>query len=412
MSIASIIEKYPETSDVFAANGMAEDIRNDSVPEALLLGTFAGIRNINEKLFIGQLEKIAESQQLSHLYTEDAPPCKPDFLGYVVCPIKHLYKEGYEESVQRHYDETGERFVSFVPMGCGGPDPYEEVWDAENEDELPDMIASVGFGSFYRTEFRKKFLEKGIFTSVQPQPVPEPFASAGLADPKGWYTIYSVFTYIMLVDFKKLGDLPVPESWGDLLNPVYEKNIIIGGSDDAVNEVLLMNIFKDFGEEGLRKLAPNIKEAWHASQMAKAAGSSMSKGAAIYILPWFFAMSCPNTEHTKIVWPKDGALASPMYLLVKKSARDRLKPVIDFMTGTALGEMTEKSYFPTLLPVKERRLPADAKIKWIGWDFIHSHDMKTFSDELNERFMNEYAKIKEERATEGEKKRRFAVIGR
>lgn len=409
MSVADIIRKFPETSAIFAANGLSDEIENGTLSEALLLGTFLSVRGLNEKLFTDRLEETASGDEKTMLYTEDAPKENADFLGYVVCPIKHLYKEAYENALLAHYEKTGESFVSFVPMGCGGPDPYEYIWDAHHEDELPDVIASVGFGSFYRKEFRERFIDKGTFVSVQP-PVPEPFASAGIADPKGNYTIYSVFTYIMLVDFKKLGDLPVPESWGDLLNPIYEKNIIIGGSDDAVNEVLLLNIYREFGDEGLKKLAPNIKEAWHASQMAKAAGSSMQKGAAIYVLPWFFAKSCPNTEHAKIIWPKDGALVSPMYMLVKKSAAERMKPVVDFMTGRELGEMTEKSFFPTLLETSERRLPPEAKLKWIGWDFIYTHDMKTFSDEINERFMKEYAMIKEVRASELERRIRFSVV--
>ncbi len=389
MTLSDIIKKYPDTKELFLSNGLSADSMNDAFLSALTLERFMSLRSLNPELFMQIINAAAEAcsgQQI--LYTTEIPPMRADFLGYVVCPFKHLYKEKLEDVLTEHYKKTGDKLISFVPMGCGGPDPYEYIWEAENIDELPDVIASVGFGAFYREQFKKKFLETGMFTSVQPQPVPEPFRSAGLEDPKKIYTVYSISAYVMLIDHKKLGDLPVPKTWLDLTDPMYKDNVIIGGNEDEVNEVLLMHLWKDGGDEALKRFAPNVKAAWHASQMAKAAGSSMKIGAAIYVLPWFFASTCPNAPHAEVYFPEDGALASPMYMLVKTDKRERMKPVIEFKTGKMLGDVSAKSLFPSLNPDAEKVLPEGVKLKWFDWDFIHSTDMKELSEELNKKFMS------------------------
>jgi hypothetical protein len=258
MSISDILTDFPETKELFMMNGLGCFADNGAFLKTLTLSSFTKMRELNPEIFYSLLEKRIEASEVPMLYTEDAPPVKPDFLGYMVCPVKHLFKESYEEAMIKHLEKTGEKFVSFVPMGCGGADPYE----------------------------------------------------------------------------------------------------------------------------------------------AKVAGSSMSTGAAIYVLPWFFAKSCPNTEHTEIIWPEDGAMASPMYMLVKKKEKERLKPIIDYMTGTELADIMASSFFPSVHPEADNKLPEGAKIKWLGWDFIRGRDMKAFSDELNDNFM---AKLREYRKEQGKK---------
>lgn len=384
MTLSEIISAYPDTRAVFASNGLPLEQTNHLFLTALTVESFMSLRNINPEIFLKLLNDTAEaSSEVKILYTDETPVVRTDFLGYVVCPFKHLYKEAFEKKLHEHYDRTGEKLVSFVPMGCGGPDPYEYIWDTENIDELPDAIASIGFGNFWRKEFRERFLDNGKFRAVERPPLHEVFKE--LEDPLKQYTIYSVSAYVILVDHKKLGDLPVPKTWLDIANPIYKDNVIISGSDDEINEVFLMHIYKDGGEEALKNLAPNIKATWHASQMAKAAGSSMADGAAIYVLAWFFADTCPNTDHISIIFPEDGAMISPMYMMVKADKAERMKPVTDFMTGAEMGNISSGSKFPSLCPDVPNVMPEGVKLKWFGWDFVRENDMKVLAEELNAR---------------------------
>ncbi len=308
------------------------------------------------------------------LHTEEPPRGHLNLLGYVVCPLKQIFREGMEETLVREHD-GGRDFDCFVPMGCGGTDPYENIWQVDSIDAFPDMVVSVGFDNLFKKRFMEKFIKGGDFQSVQIAPTPAAFTECGIPDPENHYTIYSIFPYIFLVDQRRLGTRPVPKRWSDLLEPVYRREIIIGGSEDEVNELLMLSVFKEYGVEGLKQLAANTKDAWHASKMAKTAGNGSPSGAAIYVMPWFFAKTCPRTEVTSIIWPEDGALANPMYLLVKKTKLQKLKPLYQYVTGRELGEKAAKSFFPVLHPAVDNQLPPGAKFKWLGWDYINQTDM-------------------------------------
>lgn len=309
---------------------------------------------------------------------------KPDFLGYTYCPLKGTFRECFDEALKKYIaDMKDDSFTFYVPSGCGEEDdPYRDIWQAKTIEELPDIVASVGFGDFFRQEFVDRFVSKGYFQAPALHKAGDVFEAAGLIDPSGFYTVYSVFPLVLLIDKKKLGRLPVPHEWKDLLNPVYANNITVGGSRKGIYEDLLIYLYKDHGEEGLAKLAPNIKHVWHASQMAKAAGTNGSDSAAIYVIPWMFSKLCPRTESTEIVWPADGALTTPNYMLVKKTVKAEYNVFADFVMGQNYGQKSAKQYFPALHEDVDNKLPAGASFKWLGWDYIRSHSMDTLQEHV------------------------------
>lgn len=314
---------------------------------------------------------------------------KINFIGFTYCPLKHTFREAFEEVLEKYISETGDRdFKYYVPSGCGGDDPFEELWKAEDIEQLPDIIASVGFGDFFRKEFVERFVDKGHFKEVPYLERSSDFIKAGIVDPDGRYTVYSVFPLVMLIDIRNLGNCPVPESWSDLLKPIYSNNIIIGASHGEIHEDLLLYIYKEYGDEGIEKLAANIKNGWHASQMAKTAGTNSSEGAAIYVIPWMFAKSCPRTENTLIVWPADGAVTTPTYILAKENAISKYKMFLDFITGTDYGEKSANNYFPVLNARVNNRIPEGAALKWLGWDYIKSNSIDRLKEHVVEVFNN------------------------
>lgn len=325
---------------------------------------------------------IDEKLKLEDMIAED-PSLKLDFIGYTYCPLKHTFKECFEEVLKDYVKKTGDTgFKYYVPSGCSSENPYDDLWESETIDQLPEVIAGAGFGDFFRQDFFDRFISKGYFKAIQYQGIHKEFSDAGLVDPKGWYTVYSVFPLVMLVDIKKLGELPMPRKWSDLLNPFYKDNIVIGASHGDIHEELLLHIYKEHGEAGLISLASNVKTGWHASQMAKAAGSANSSGAAVYVIPWMFAKSCPRTEATGVVWPQDGALVTPMYILVKEAASEKYKPFIDFLTGSFYGKKSADNYFPAANSEVDNKLPEGAAFKWLGWDYIRSQPLEQLTDSV------------------------------
>jgi hypothetical protein len=132
------------------------------------------------------------------LHTEEPPAGRLDFLGYVVCPLKHLFKESFEEVLQKYREETGVTLRCYVPMGCGGPDPYEDIWKVNRIEDFPDMVVSVGLDNLFKKDFIEKYVVSGYFTAVQARPVPPVFNE--ILDPRQAYSIYGIFPYVMMVD--------------------------------------------------------------------------------------------------------------------------------------------------------------------------------------------------------------------
>lgn len=316
---------------------------------------------------------------------EGAPsPAKLDLLLYAPCPVKLVMKDEIERIVSRYSQRNVEVTVQ-VPMGCTSVDPFDPVYRLKDAGELPAIIASIGFGDFWKKEFVDRFVRSKVFESVLPERVNPMFEKAAMIDPRGCYTIYGVTPYIFLVDKRRLGALPVPRAWEDLLDSKYRGEIIMCGDGDDMADAVVLNIYKDRGSEGLKQLAGNVKSIMHSSQMAKIAGTEDPEGAAVFIIPCFFAQSARVGGHVQVVWPEDGAAASPLYFLAKKSERERLSELIAFFTD-GFSTIDSASWFLPLGGENLSGIPPEAKIKWIGWNFIEENDVNRLRDELNLTF--------------------------
>lgn len=318
----------------------------------------------------------------SILQTDDAPAMgQADLLLYAPCPVKLVVKERIEAIAA----SVTPPLTTFIPMGCTSVDPYDPLYMETDPARLPAVIASIGFGDFWRREFVARFVAEGIFGSVLPKVVNPLFTEAGMIDPAGAYTIYGVTPYIFLVDHKKLGGKPAPRTWGDLLDPRFKGELVMCGDGDDMADAVLLNLYKEFGEDGLTRLAANTKSLMHSSRMAKVSGTGAPDAGAIFIIPLFFAESTKLPEHVEVVWPEDGAAASPLYFLAKKSESARLSRLIDFFVH-GFGAIDSATWFIPLDGSRPSPLPPHARLKWVGWDFVAGRDVNTLRDELAIKF--------------------------
>jgi ABC-type Fe3+ transport system substrate-binding protein len=308
---------------------------------------------------------------------------KLDFLGNVVCPLKSIFLKELELKVEEYRKSTGRILKYHIPGGCGRTDEYDDIWKTDYVDELPDLIFSKDLGQFVSKEFIVKFIKKGYFKSPLGKNVHEEFIDAGCIDPEGEYWIYSVAPTVMLIDKIKLGNLPEPRIWNDLLKPQYKNNIIIGGRCGKVSSMLLPYIYKERGEDGLKRLASNVKDVWSAPDMAKVTGINNKKGAAINVINWSFAKLCPNRERVSILWPEDGAVISPFYMLSKKSKIDELSVILDIFLGSEYGQKAADMFYPSVNIEVDNHLPENAKFKWLGWDYVKNNDFEKIKDDCD-----------------------------
>ncbi|MDR3553508.1 MAG: ABC transporter substrate-binding protein [Syntrophobacteraceae bacterium] len=331
--------------------------------------------NIQLQTLIRSITEMAEEKEGL------AGPEKLDLLLYAPCPVKLVMKERIERIVHSHRERNVELSVH-IPMGCTSVDPYDPVYLAKDAGELPAIIGSIGFGDFWKKEFVNRFVREGVFEAVLAPRVNPMFEKAGLIDPRGCYTIYGVTPYIFLVDTRKLGGRAIPRTWEDLLDVKYRNEIVMCGDGDDMADAVILNMYKDRGLDGLKQLAGNVKSIMHSSQMAKIAGTDDPEAAAVFVIPCFFAESTKRADHVRAVWPEDGAAASPLYFLAKKSDLERLRELIAFFTE-GFQTIESASWFIPLGATEMPGLPVNAAIKWIGWNFIEENDVNGLRDELN-----------------------------
>ena len=145
-----------------------------------------------------------------------------------------------------------------------------------------------------------------------------------------------------------------------------------------------MPVFQQFGAEGLKALAANIMAGLHPSQMVSRIDKN-SEGA-IFVMPEFFAQRIRHQERIQVIWPEDGALASPVTLQVKPERIPALKPVLDYLTGPGLASTLAHARFPVPHSAVTAEVQ-DRPLKWLGWDYLRENDLIELNRQIDEIFM-------------------------
>ena len=309
-----------------------------------------------------------------------AQPRGWDLLGNVPVPLRHLVRDGVAARVQPLRRDGHAPLKCCFPMGQGGASPFQRLRYIRALDEFPHMLVSAEYGHCFNRAFHARHVEGGAFRAEQPNGVDAVFSEAGLIDPKGWIGVFAVAPFVFLIDRARLGDLPVPRRWSDLADPIYAGQVVFGGwrrpgqSDYAgYNAFFLQAMAMELGLGGVARILANVPSLVHSAQMPRLAGTDASPGG-IYVAPLSLADMCPRRHRTQLVWPEDGALAFPLWLTVKRSQRLTLAPLVDYFHGPDLARLLNANRYPALCPGQKPAMPAWAKLKWPGWDYLRHGD--------------------------------------
>ena len=250
-------------------------------------------------------------------------------------------------------------------------------------------MVSPGFSRFFYPDFKEQYRNKGYFKTVCDYSPSALYSDLQIPDPEGFYDIIAFNPLVFLVDKTKHPDLPTPTKWADLLKPCYEGLIAYRGhSDRAFCEGVLLNIFKDFGYEGIIPLAKSVKCRLHPSEMVKFAGSGKEEAPAISVIPVFFANTVKKHKDVSIVWPEDGAIVNPLVMLVKKDASEKVRELGHFLAGAEIGQVVHSAGYYSVFPELDNPGFLGGSYKWLGWDFLLKQDVGKLMTELNEKMYN------------------------
>lgn len=254
--------------------------------------------------------------------------------------------------------------------------------------ELPDVVVSAGLNGFLSHGFRQRFFASDLFHQWDSYPVHPRLAPLDLVDPTGFIRVFAINLYVLAVDRSRIGSLPLPRRWADLLNPCYGGTTAICAHGGSFNESALLSLYALTGEEGLKAMATTIGYGLHPSQFVKHLGLAKADTPAIAMVPLFFAMTAKNQEDLAIIWPEEGALATPLFMVAKKSEHERLADIIDFFTSTQVAGICSGALFPAVHPHAHQAIPDNVPIRWPGWDFLLQHDCSHLRRKTQELFVS------------------------
>lgn len=306
-----------------------------------------------------------------------------DVLGLFPCPIKVPIEIGFDNMINNLEQECDFKYL------IEGNANYEVMWMDESshiplKDELPKVIVSSGVNSFYREDFRNRALEEKYFKKVKN--IEDELIENGLADLEGNYYIMALNYLVMVVDLVKLNNRDIPMSWGELLNSSFKKEVAIRGRKGKYCETTLFAIYKDYGKDGIMKLRELVGFGGHPAQMVKNIGKGIKNTPTISVIPYFYAKLLKNNKNAKIIWPEEGAIVSPVTLLVQENASNSLDKAVNYFTSDEVRNICKDASLPHPVDYLKYLKENNYKLNWLGWDFIIKNDLSKLLPELNACF--------------------------
>ena len=390
LKIYEIIQRFPQTRSVFAANGLGALVSDDAMrvlAPFLTLGTALKSRFINIEAFIEMLEEAIARDPVIDTPGLASMAAQKDlsFLALMPCGLKMPFSRAFSQFLNELQTKEGISIQSAVEGNVNQELSYYSYVDTiESKDELPDIIVSADFNVFLGRRFYDRFVAPGHFAGYGALPAGPNFSDAQILDPKNEYTILCVNPLVVVANLDQLGNRNLPRTWDDMLAPEWKKSLIIRGGDGFYCHAVLLPTFKAHGNKGLEALANNVLEGLHPAQMVNRIDNNGP--GALYVMPAFFADRIRHQEQIKVIWPDDGALASPVILQVKPEKKKELKPVLDYLVGRQLAQILAGAGFP----VPHADVAADVQtkpLKWLGWDFLRQNDLPILNVEIDKIFM-------------------------
>ncbi len=382
-TLFAITEKYPQTIEVFAANGfgkMVDEDKRTTLGKTISLKDALKLKNKNIDIFTALLRNSIDGESQSEDVTlrsgkdEDAEIM---IVGGLPCPVRIPLLEGLDKFMGEFKEEHGlsvKHDLKAASQGAGWIETY--IDKAKGEEDLPEIFISAGFETFFDNKRIGRFINNGSFADRLPfKNTNSDFANIDIMDPKGDYSMIGVVPAVFLVNENVLGDRPMPKTWEDLLDPCFANSISLPVGDFDLFSSILIHIFKEYGEDGVRKLGKGLLESMHPAEMVKS-DKKKATPPAITIMPYFFTKMTKLGGPMKAVWPEDGAIISPIFLLSKRNAKKNIQPIIDFLASKEVGEiLSHHGLFPSINPSVDNRLEKENKFMWVGWGYIYSHDI-------------------------------------
>ena len=391
--VYDITEKYPETIDVFVSSGFdqfCDENMRKTIGKTISMEIACKSKKINvdlfEKKLLEAIEQIRVSEDKSLVDRQVKENADIRIEGILPCPVKIPLFESFEKWLKE--EELPFTLDYDLKVASGGVDWIkDQIESLEDEEGLADIFLSAGFDLFFDKHLMGKYKEKDVFKDFTADEINSDFDNEyiNIKDPQGQYGMIGVVPAVFLVNKEEIGDRDYPKTWEDLFKPEFEGEVSLPVGDFDLFNAILLNIYKNYGEDGLRKLGKSFMRNMHPSEMVKSYRKKDKP--TITIMPYFFTKMITEKGPMLPIWPEDGAIISPIFLLSKADKEEKVKPLVDFFASKEVGEiLSNNGKFPSTNPEVDNELTEDQKFMWLGWDYINNHDIGSLITKCEELF--------------------------
>lgn len=386
-TLYDITSKYSEAIDLLYDLGfkyIKDEKKIEILGKAISLEMALNMKKIDKEYFENELvNKIKENK----IYDVTIK-------GILPCPVRIPLVDAFEEFL-KDKEDLKEKISYELKAASMGVDWLVECFEKSDAyKDLPDLFISAGFDLFFDKNLMGQYKsEFEDFTLIENYNKDFENHYIKLKDPDNEYSMLGVVPAVFLVNKEELGDIEMPTSWKDLFKDEFKNKVSLPIGDFDLFNAILLNIYKTYGTLGVEKLGESLLTSMHPSQMVKSHKRKTEKPI-VTIMPYFFTKMVNENGPMAFVWPKDGAIISPIFMLSKKDKKEKLKPIVDFFSSKKVGEiLAHNGKFPSIHPDVDNRIPKENKYMFLGWDYIKNNDIKDILDKCEKMF---YKGIKEE----------------
>ena len=353
------------------------------------------VRGINKSAFEEKLDLFLNDEHTSvDKSLEEEKEITGDVIvkGVLPCPLKIPILEAFDKFVEE--EKTKGINIGYELKSANlGVDWIETDINSGDIDKVSDIMISAGIELFFDKEKFGKFFEEEKFY-IENKKMNKDFDNEEicLRDPKNIYNIVGVVPCVFLVNENNLNGKEVPTSWENLLfSGDYTDSVAIPLADLDMFNALVVTIYSKWGVEGIKALARVYKKSLHPAEMVKKKGDSKNNPI-VSITPYFFTQMVSRSSALKVVWPKDGSIISPVFVMAKKD-NEKAQKVVEFFRDENVGKLlSSNGKFPTTIFGVDNMLDENSKFMFCGWDYIHNNDIVKIMKESEKIFNEEILK--------------------
>ncbi len=402
-TLFEITEKYSEAVDLLVSIGF-ENIRDEkqikTIGKAITLEMALKTKKINTEVFEKQLIDLIETTKndIDGELESNGVPNYSDVRieGILPCPVRIPLMEAFQGWMEDNKDSINKKVGYELKAASMGVDWLKKsLENSGSEDVLADIFISAGFDLFFDKKLIGKYKSENVFEDITDyEHYNKDFNNEDikLKDPDKWYSMIGVVPAVFLINTDELNGRKIPTSWEEILGEEFENKVSLPIGDFDLFNAILLNINQRYGEDGVKKLGRSLLRSMHPSEMVKSHIKKAEKPI-VTIMPYFFTKMTKNGGPMKAVWPKDGAIISPIFMLSKRKKKEELRPFVKFFSSKEVGEiLSHNGRFPSVNPDVDNMISSEHKYMWLGWEYIKNNDIgklivkceKVFSEAVSE----------------------------